>query len=111
MPSNKTIAVHQQLRSLGILGGLRASSGAGQRARLVDRDRRLKHIPRIADSVSSRAEIPDCSGPLFELVDRPPVARPSATHDAAWRALVVAHGIQQLLTFNTAGLPAEFGAS
>jgi len=54
------------------------------------------------------AETPDVLDRWFDLVDRCQVAGKRA-HDARLAALVVAHGIQRLLTFNTADFPRTWG--
>jgi predicted nucleic acid-binding protein len=58
-------------------------------------------IRAIRDQFLLLAETPDVLDRCFERVDRCQVAG-RRTHDARLAALAVAHGIQQLLTFNTA---------
>ena len=54
------------------------------------------------------AETPDVLDRWFELVDRCQVAGKRA-HDTRLAALLLAHGFQRLLTFNTADFPQSWG--
>jgi predicted nucleic acid-binding protein len=65
-------------------------------------------IRALRDQFPLLAETPDVLDRWFELVDRCQVAG-KRSHDARLAALVVVHGIQQLLTFNTADFPRTWG--
>jgi predicted nucleic acid-binding protein len=61
-------------------------------------------IRALRDQFPVLAETPDVLDRWFELVDRCEVAGKRA-HDARLAALVVTHGIDRVLTFNTADFP------
>jgi predicted nucleic acid-binding protein len=61
-------------------------------------------IRALRDQFPLLAETPDVPDRWFELVDRCQVAGKRA-HDAWLAALVVTHGIDRVLTFNTADFP------
>jgi predicted nucleic acid-binding protein len=65
-------------------------------------------IRALRDQFPLLAETPDVLDRWFELVVRCQVAGKRA-HDARLAALVVAHGVQRLLTFNTADFPRSWG--
>lgn len=65
-------------------------------------------IRGLRDQFPLLAETPDALDRWFEIVDRCQVAG-KRTHDARLAALVVSHGLQQLLTFNTSDFPRSWG--
>jgi predicted nucleic acid-binding protein len=65
-------------------------------------------IRALRDQFPLLAETPDVLDRWFDLVERCQVAGKRA-HDARLAALVMAHGIQRLLTFNTADFPQNWG--
>ena len=65
-------------------------------------------VRALRDQFPLLAETPDVLDRWFELVDRCRVAG-KRTHDARLAAVLLVHGIQELLTFNTADFPRSWG--